>query len=142
MNVQLELFERDDAPLSAAEQTVLLMNSLLSWRDLIEKALKHALYGYSFDDITAMIMRGELHFFTYPKCCVIMQPQSSPGYRTYHCLVACGDMQAIKDTEPMMRANAIALNCKYMSISGRPGWAKELKKDGWDHRFSALFKEV
>lgn len=142
MGVQLEFDFPQPRVMSAAEKSLRLLNSLIFWRNGIEAALEHAMYGYSFDDITTMVMRGELHFFSYPLCCVIMQPQSNPGYSTYHCLVACGSMQAIKDTEPMMRANAAALGCKYMSISGRPGWARELKKDGWDHRFSALFKEV
>jgi hypothetical protein len=140
MDGQLELFDFPKA--SVLDKTMALLTAIRRWQPLIDDALHHAMYGYSFDDIVMMIMRGELHFFDFPKCCVIMQPQASPGYRTYHCLVACGDMQAIKDTEPLMRENAKALNCKYMSISGRPGWARELKSAGWTHKFSALFKEV
>jgi hypothetical protein len=125
-----------------AEQTKTLLDTLLYWRIGIEQALEHGLFCYSFDDITKGVLQGNLHFYSYPDCCVIMELQTYPGYKTYHCLVACGDMQAIKDAEPQLREVAKVLQCKYLSITGRIGWIRELKKDGWDHRFSALFKEI
>jgi hypothetical protein len=125
-----------------AGDVITLMHDLLRWQEQIEAAMAHVDNQYTFNDIVASIMRGERHFYKYDRCCVIMQFEEYPAYSIYHCFVACGEMQAIKDAEKDMNERAKALGCKYMAISGRVGWPRALKNDGWKHVLSIMYKET
>ncbi len=125
-----------------AGNVIELMRDLLAWQEQIEDAMQHIDNQYSFNDIVSSILRGERHFYQFDGCCVIMQFEKYPAYNIYHCFVACGDMQAIKDAEANINEIAKELGCKYMSISGRIGWPRALKHDGWKHVLSILYKET
>jgi len=129
-------------PGNLAGNVIELMRDMLLWQPQIEEAMRHIDNQYSFDDIVASVLRGERHFYQFPGCCVIMQFEKYPAYSIYHCFVACGEMQAIKDAEPEINKIAKELGCKYMSISGRIGWPRALKNDGWKHVLSILYKET
>jgi hypothetical protein len=126
----------------AAEMMLYTMQVLLHWKPQIEKAMHHVYDMYSFNNVVAMVANGSLRLFAYPDCMVLMQPEQYPGFKTYHCFLACGDMQAIKTAEADINAEAKELGCQYMSISGRTGWPRALKSDGWDHMISVLYKET
>jgi len=140
MNAPFTLNEGITANL--AGDVISLMRDLLAWQEHIEAAMKHVDNQYSFNDIVASILRGERHFYEFENCCVIMQFEKYPAYSIYHCFVACGDMQGIKDAEKHINEVAKSLGCKYMAISGRTGWPRALKDDGWKHVLSILYKET
>jgi len=140
MNAHVTLNEGMTANLAGS--VIELMRDLLEWQEHIEKAMGHVDNQYSFNDIVASVIRGERHFYKFDGCCVIMQREAYPAYSIYHCFVACGDMQAIKDAEPKINEIAKELGCKYMAISGRTGWPRALKNDGWKHVISVMYKET
>lgn len=119
-----------------------LMKDLLRWQDHIEDAMRRTGNMYTFDDIVASILRQEKQFYNFDDCFIIMQLDVYPQCKVYHCFLAGGKMQAIKDAESVINDIAKDLGCKAMSISGRTGWPKALKNDGWEHRLSVLHKEV
>ena len=125
-----------------ANKVTSVMHKLLAWRKEIEEAMAHVDHQYSFDDIVASVLRGERHVYDFPKCLVIMELNQFPAYSVYHCFIACGDMQAIKDAEKDINKIAKDLGCKYMAISGRTGWPRALKNDGWKHVLSTMYKET
>jgi hypothetical protein len=125
-----------------AGDVISLMRDLLRWQDKIEAAMAHVDNQYSFNDIVASVLRNERHFYEFEDCCVIMQVENYPAYKIYHCFVACGDMQAIKNAEVEINKIAKELGCKYMAISGRIGWPRALKNDGWKHVISVMYKET
>lgn len=125
-----------------AERCIAVLQVMLVWREKIQLALDSAKNSHTFDDICSMVMSQQVHMFEFDGCLVFMQHLTMPQFNTYHCFIAVGDMQAIKDAEVKMMANAKALGCKYISICGRVGWSRELKKGGWEHILSTLYKEV
>lgn len=127
---------------NVAGSVIELMRDLLKWQVHIEKAMANVDNQYSFNDIVASILRGERHFYKFDGCAVIMQFEQYPNYSIYHCFVACGDMQAIKDAEKEINKLAKGFGCKYMAISGRTGWPRALKNDGWKHVISVMYKET
>ncbi len=128
--------------LSLAEKTMLLMQDILSVREGIEAALAHAYDSYSFDDVVFKILSGECHFYKEDECFTIMQVITYPQYKTYHCFLASGTQEALDDIWEKMQVIAKALNCTYVTITGRPGWARRLKSRGWVHRYVTMAKEV
>lgn len=128
--------------LNVALEAIKLLEGLLRWQSNIEEALSHALMSHSFNDVVGLVVRNQAHFFEYEDCFIIMQYDEFPNYKAYHCFLAGGRMESIMDKQETMRQHASALGCKYMTISGRPGWSRQLKQNGWKHLYSILFAEV
>lgn len=125
-----------------AEQVTTLMAIMLRWKPEIESAMHHVYGMYSFNDVVAMVLTQQVQLYEYHNCIILMQVNKFPQFSAYHCFLACGDMQGIKDAEPELNEIAKKLQCKFLSISGRTGWTRALKADGWDHALSTLFKET
>lgn len=116
--------------------------ALRKWRGPIEAALSHAKEPFSFDDVVMMVMRQQLTLYVFDDAIILMELSTYPKWKAFHCFIAAGNMQTIKAAEPMLNTVASALGCKYLSISGRVGWARELKPNGWEHVFSVMYKKV
>lgn len=133
---------KDMVDLSLAQKVIKLMEDLEKWRTEIERGMDKTYNAYSFDDIVASIMRQERHFYEFDGCCIIMQLDELPQYRVYTCFLACGSTEAILAAEPQLTSVAKELGCRYLTISGRAGWARRLKDEGWRHMCSSFCKEI
>lgn len=134
------MFDNQDT--SLAEKTIGLLNEVMRWRDGIEAALSYAEGSHTFDDVVRKILTNEAHFFSYDDCFLIMQLVHYPQYKNYHCFLAGGNQAALDNARDQMIANAKALQCRYLSISGRHGWVKRLVSRNWKHVFSTMYLEL
>lgn len=132
----------DQTHTSLAEKTMDLLTEILRWRTGIEAALDYAEGSHTFDDVVRKILTNEVHFFAYPDCFLIMQVVLYPQYKNYHCFLAGGNQTALDRARDDMIANARALNCRHMSISGRHGWVRRLASRNWKHVFSTMYLEL
>ena len=132
----------DNTQQSLAEKTIELLNEIVLWQGGIEAALSYANGSHTFDDVVKKILTGEVHFFSYPDCFVIMQVILYPQYKTYHCFLAGGNQKALDKVLDEMTANAKHFDCRYLSLSGRHGWVRRLKTRGWQHTFSTMYLEL
>ena len=119
-----------------------LMQRLLHWQPEIEDAMRRVNYMYTFNDVVESILRQQRIFYEFDDCMIIMQIDPFPQWKAFHCFLACGTTEAILAAEPKMHEIAKVLDCKYLSISGRVGWPRRLKSEGWKHLISTLYKEV
>lgn len=142
MNAQNFPYVGELPPKSLADNLIDLATGLLRWRETIEDALMVANYSHTFDDIVRIVVTGGAQFFEYDDCFIIMQVDVFPQHKAYHCFLAGGHMPSIMEKQEQMRANAKALGCKYMTITGRHGWVRQLKNAGWTHQYSILHCEV
>lgn len=138
---QLEMFDVQPTD-DLATKTIGLLNQLLRWKPEIEEALGHAKHSHHFDHVVAKVLSGQLHYYDFGKCMFLMQVIEYPNFKNYHCFIGCGDMQAMKDHYEDMRDIAKKLGCAYLSVTGRLGWPREMKKHGWEHVFSTMYSEV
>lgn len=138
------MFVEPTKQLSLAEKTKLLMDDLLKWQDSIEAALQYSEGSHTFDDVVAKVIRGEVHFYTYPGCFLIMQVINYPQFKNYHCFLAGGSQEALDAVRDDMLSAAKAIGCRHLSISGRHGWVKRLQSQGrqWRHVFSTMYLDV
>ena len=127
---------------SVAEQMKCLIEDMLKYQLDIESALAYANNSHTFDNVVSQVLSGQMHFYTLPNSYVIMERQTYPQHSVYHCFLAGGDKLEIEDAQPMLMKNAKHLKCKYVTIVGRGGWIRELRKFGWKHQYSVLSKEV
>jgi len=125
-----------------AEIVIDLMQSMLKYRVDIEAALAYANNSHTFDNIVDMVVTGAAHFYPLENSCVLMEIQTFPNHKVYHVFLAGGDKEEILGVHPWMMENAKTLGCKYVSVCGRLGWVKELKRHGWKYQYAILSKEV
>lgn len=132
----------DNSAPSLAEKTIMLMTDILKWRDGLEAALHHGGDSHTFDDVVARIIAGELHFYDFVDCCIIMQLVHFPRFKNYHCFAASGTQEALDEARKHMFEMGKHLGCKHISISGRPGWERRLKSRGWKHASTTMYMEI
>jgi hypothetical protein len=125
-----------------AEDYRLKLDVLDHWRPQLEAALSSADYTHTYDDLVGLVMRGEVVLFTYPGCLLVMEIAKYPQFSVWHCFIACGEMEAVLESEKAMNAVAANLGCKYLSFAGRAGWERILKKAGWHTVCVTMYKEV
>jgi hypothetical protein len=127
---------------NSAQHIIAVMGLMVKWEVEISKALAAAKSSYSFDHVVAMVAQQRLHIYDFEDCLVLMQVNQAPNFSTYHCFVACGNMQTILAAEKYLNDVALTLKCRYLTISGRVGWPRALKPHGWEHVTSTLYKTV
>lgn len=125
-----------------AGNVIQLMNDILAWQPHIERALRDLDGMYTFNDVVARVLRQEIHFMDFGDCCVFMQVETFPGYKQYHCFLACGAFEGLLRVEPVLTDMAKRLGCKYFSLAGRKGWERMLKNHGWKHVVTVMHKEL
>ncbi|MDJ0827914.1 MAG: hypothetical protein QNJ16_20705 [Rhodobacter sp.] len=125
-----------------AQKGIDLLEGLLEWRPQIEKALKNADWSHTFDDLTNMVIHGQLEFHEFDDCFCFTQQTVFPQFKTYHFMVAGGNMDSIIEKTEIFKNKARALGCRYLSFSGRKGFEPVLRKEGWTHRFTTMWLEV
>jgi hypothetical protein len=127
---------------TVADKAITVMGGLLSWRSNIEKAMKAADWSHTFDDITYMVLSGQLEFHDFEDCYCLTQITVFPQFKLYHFMLAGGNLEEIINLTEHFKAKARALDCKYLSFSGRKGFEPVLSKAGWTHRFTTMWLEV
>ena len=109
-----------------------LTEMLLRYKDGIEAALKYSGYSHSFDDIVGAVVLGRAHFYPLSDdSFAIMEVKTYPQYKEYHCFLAGGNLDDLVAAQDMIGENGIALGCSDLSIMGRRGFARALKRHGW-----------
>jgi hypothetical protein len=129
-------------PITKAEVVINLLNDLLKFRLDIENALAYSNNSHTFDNIVDMVVTGTAHFYPLENAFMLMEVQTFPQHKVYNVFLAGGDLQEILATQKWVNDNAYALGCKYATMSGRNGWSKVLKDEGWDFKFVVMYKTV
>jgi hypothetical protein len=119
-----------------------LVGLLKHWRPQIEEALHHGKDAHTFDTVVEMILSNRLHFFAYPDCFVIMEIVEYPNYKVFHCFLAGGKMEAIIQAQQPLGEVGKIMGCRYLSVSGRKGWERQLADIGWKFVCTTLYYEI
>lgn len=125
-----------------AGDVIALMRDLLNWQEHIERGLRDTDGMFSFNDVVAMVLRQEVTFYNFDDAIVLCQLETFPGYKAYHCFLACGDFEKIIEMEPQLMAIAKELGCEKFSLAGRKGWERKLKQHGWKPVLTVMHKEL
>jgi hypothetical protein len=117
--------------------------TLLRYKTVIERALLVAQNAHSFDHIVHGVLEGRYHFYPISdRTCIIMEVRSNGNWSAYHVFIAGGDLQEIRDAEPLIMANGAKLGCSKITASGRKGFARVSSKHGWRVAHVTIFKDL
>jgi hypothetical protein len=127
---------------SLIDKTEQLIASFRKWSPTIQKALSHGGESHTVDDIFNMCLMGQLHFYCFPDCFIVMEVVQHPRKKSYHAFLCGGRMQSVLEKEAMMMEIATALGCTCLTAAGRFGWKRVFEKQGWEFLCVTMFKEI
>ena len=119
-----------------------MIELLYKYRDLVESALKHSLGAYSFKDIVEAVEDQRMQFWVNDKCCVVTEVLNLPQIKTLHVFLAAGELDGIRSLENDAAEWAKSIGCNAFTLSGRSGWVKALKNDGWEVAHTTMIKRL
>ena len=108
----------------------------------IREALCYGTNSHTFDYVCARVLSGSADLYEFPNSVIIMEKSVYPNHSVYHGFIAAGDLQEILDAHPLIEEEAKKRGCEYLSIAGRKGWEKPMKKYGWKHSLTIMKKEL
>lgn len=111
-------------------------------RPWIEAALERSGGTHIFNDIVDAVIEGRMQFWPAQDACAITEVIVFPRKKVLHVFLAGGKLETIVDMNDSAVQWAKAIGCDGMSIAGRKGWVKVLKKKGWTESFVNLALEV
>lgn len=130
-------------PEDTIEQLELVVFTLKKFRLDIEKALCYGNNAQTFDNVVARVLRGELDLYILERSIVIMELFEEPNFNEYFVYIVAGDLQELLEFQRGHLLHEARLrNCKYLGFSGRNGWVRTLKNEGWEQKLVIMSKEV
>jgi len=97
----------------------------------IEKALKVGGGTHNWEDIRHGLLTGEFQMFWNEAGVLITQIRDHGEFRTLHCCVGAGRLEAVLALQSEMFRFGVSKNCKAVTMGGRRGWKRVLPKHGW-----------
>jgi hypothetical protein len=129
----------DISPLVGSNVT----ETLLQYKEPIERALRVAQNAHSFDHIVYGVLGGRYHFYPISaRTCIIMEVRRNSNWSAYHVFIAGGDLQEIRDAEPLIMENGHKLGCAKITASGRKGFARVSAQHGWKVAHVTIYKDL
>lgn len=127
--------------MSAQPQTT-IYDELLRCREWIEAALEYSGGTHDFVHVCEGIISGHMQLWPNENGCAVTEIIVYPKKKVLHVFLAGGKMSDILDMLPSAREFARREGCSGMSIAGRRGWERVLKKHGFDFMHKTLGAEI
>lgn len=108
-----------------------LQEELLRVRPFLEPALEYSGNTHDYVHIVQGVLDGTLHLWPTENSAMVTEVHSFPNGRYLHIFLAGGNLQEIKDLHDDVVQFAKAINCKGLTLCGRPGWVKALSDLGF-----------
>ena len=99
----------------------------MSWIDWLRPALEEVTEAELLADIQA----GKAQLWPGETAAMVTQCVADGEGRSLHVWLAGGDLPGVLALKPGVEAWARAQGCEFVSIEGRPGWARLLRDDGY-----------
>lgn len=93
--------------------------------------LRPALIDTTPTELIAALTSGQAQIWPGETAAMVTTLQDGPQGRFLHVWLAGGDLAGVMALKPGVEAWARAMGCKFVTINGRPGWARLLRKDGF-----------
>lgn len=119
-----------------------LEDHLIRCRPWIEAALEYSNGTHDFMDVANAVLTGNMQLWANEKGCVVTEVLDFPKKRILHIFLAGGQLDAIRDLEDSGVEWAKSIGCSAFTLTGRRGWDKALKNDGWEPTHTMMIKRI
>jgi hypothetical protein len=100
-------------------------------RPWIEAALQYADGAYVIEDIEDAILAGDMMLIAGPDFGMVVEILPFPRFSALNVILAGGDLDGIKSTDPLLCNLARGHGCTRVYLSGRLGWVRALAPLGY-----------
>lgn len=97
----------------------------------IVAALEHSAGTHDIADIEYGIAKGVYALWPGRECAAITEIHQFPRARYFHIFLAGGKLEELLEMVPSWRSFAMHAGCSKLTLCGRRGWERVLKKQGW-----------
>ena len=108
----------------------------------IKSALEYSDGTHDIEDIIQGILANKMQYWENDKCAVVTEVIDYPKKRVLHVFLAGGELEGIRDLEHSAVEWAKSIGCSAFTLTGRRGWEKALKKDGWENLHTSMIKRL
>jgi hypothetical protein len=98
--------------------------------------------GWTPDEIWQGVQTGIFHLFMHEEGCMVGEFITSPRHKVMHVFAAGGTLKAISELLPTVEAFGRLHGCDSGGATGRKGWARYLKRFGYEPADFAVSKEL
>lgn len=119
-----------------------LEEQLVRCRPWIEAALEYSLGTHDFLNIVDAVLTGNMQLWVDEKGCAVTEVLDFPKKRILHIFLAGGELDAVRALENSAVEWAKSIGCSAFTLTGRRGWEKALKNDGWETTHSMMIKRI
>ncbi len=109
----------------------------------LEKALDcGGMRTHSVADVVARIKENKAQFWQRGDGCIVTEITEYPCRKVVNYWLAWGEQQPVLDLQAEIDAWALAEGCTDATLSGRMGWKRVLRPDGWRPLQLSLYKPL
>jgi hypothetical protein len=108
-----------------------MVNEWTRCRSYIKDALAYV-DTHTIDDVEKGIAEGRYVFWPASKSAAITEIHEFPRAKHMHLFLAGGDLDELRGMVPMFRSWASFNKCSKLTLCGRRGWERALKRQGWN----------
>ena len=119
-----------------------LVNELDRLREVIEKALPYTHRSHEFNDLVAMVIKGEVRLWTTERSFMLVERVVYPRRVHYHLFLAGGDLDELRALHPEVIEAARADGAHALTLTGRRGWVRALVDWGWEEVYTTVMLDI
>lgn len=124
---------------AGGDQHLAVMDRCRPW---IAAALEYAGGTHTLQDIEDGIRAGQFLLWPGERGCLVTEIIDFPRKRVLNVWLGGGDMDQLKDMHDSVVAFARYAGCASVTITGRPGWARVWRDQGFAPAHVTLEKEI
>ena len=107
------------------------MTELQRCKQWIEAALEYSGGTHLYEDVVTAVVEGKMQLWPAEKSCWVTEITVYPRKKVLHVFLAGGDLDEIMGMHESVVQWAKNQGCEGMTLTGRKGWVKALKDNGW-----------
>ena len=115
---------------------------MLRCQDWIEAALEYSGGTHDFGDIVEAVKKGQMQLWPAPKGCMVTELIAYPKLKALHIFLAGGELRQLLEMEDSIVNWAKGQNCGRITLNGRSGWERVLKKRNAKVTHTFIAKEL
>ena len=124
-----------------------LFDGLARCRPYIDAALKYTQGDdgratHTFEDIVEGVTQGRYFFWPGDASCMITEIIYYPRRKGVHVFLAGGDLEELIEMQKSLSKWAKEMGADHLTLTGRKGWERALRDEGWKHPHTTLTKEI
>jgi hypothetical protein len=119
-----------------------LVGELDRLRPVIMRALPYTHRTHEFNDLVAMVIKGEVRLWTTPRSFLVVERVVYPRRVHYHIFLAGGDLDELRGLHDAVIEAARADGAQALTLTGRRGWVKALVAWGWEEVYTTMMLDL